>query len=90
MKREMITENLAMGLLNTEKPLVYGVINTANFDVMGYVFIAGDTTEDCLESVGCLEDDILAADKLRVGETWSSPNWPAENAIIIIKVRDDR
>ena len=52
MKREnFITEHLASGILDTDKRLLYGVINTDNYDVMGYVFVAGDTP-DCLEDEG--------------------------------------
>ena len=88
-KRQMIIENLALGLLNTDKPLVYAVINTANFDVMGYSFIAMDDSEG-LSDLGVEEDDIERADKLAVGETFASKNWPTENAIIIVKVKDAR
>lgn len=86
---KMITENLATGFLNTEKPLIYGVLNTANYDVTAYVFIAGDTS-DCLEDVGCFDDDIEKADKLEVGESFQSENWLVKNAVIIIKMKDDR
>lgn len=89
MKREnYITENLAIGLLDTEKPLVFGVLNTANYDVMGYAFVAGDSVE-CLESVGCFPEDAQEADKLRVGESLSS-EWISENAVIIVKLKDSR
>ena len=89
MKREnYITENLALGLLDTEKKLVYGVLNTANYDVMGYVFIAGDTPE-CLQSVGCADEDIELADKIAVGETVNA-EWLTDKAIIIIKMKDAR
>ena len=89
MKREnLITEHLAMGILETEKKLLYGIINTANYDVMGYYFIAGDTP-DCLEDVGCFPEDIELADALEVGGTLYA-EWPAERAVIIIKLKDDR
>lgn len=89
MKREnYITENLALGLLDTEKKLVYGVLNTANYDVMGYVFIAGNGP-DCLASVGCGEEDIELADKIKVGETVNA-EWLTDRAIIIIKMKDTR
>ena len=89
MKREdLITENLALGLLDTDKPLVFAVLNTANYDVMGYCFVAGDSP-DCLESVGCWEDDIIKADRLQVGETLVG-EWPADNAVLIVKMKDDR
>ena len=89
MKREnLITEHLAMGILDTDKKVMYGVLNTANYDVMGFIFIAGDTS-DCLEDVGCFPEDIERADSLRVGETISA-EWPAENAVIIVKMKDAR
>lgn len=84
----MITENLAIGLLETGKKLVYGVLNTSNYDVMGYVFVAGDTP-DCLEDVGCWEEDIEKADMLQVGETMVA-EWTSDRAIIIVKMKDDR
>ena len=77
-----------MGILETEKKLLYGIINTANYDVMGYYFIAGDTS-DCLEDVGCFPEDIEKADRMKVGETLSA-EYPSENAIIIIKMKDSR
>lgn len=83
------SQTLNDGILATDKPLLYGIINTANYDVMGYSFIAVDTPEG-LENIGCLPDDIDRADGLEVGGTFSSLNWPAENAIIIIKLKDDR
>lgn len=88
-RKDMITEHLAMGLLDTEKPLVYGVLNTANYDLMGYVFIAGDTP-DCLEDVGCFPEDIEKAALLKVGESFAVTGYPEKNAIIIIKMKDDR
>ena len=89
MKREnLITEHLAMGILDTDKKVMYGVLNTANYDVMGFIFIAGDTS-DCLEDVGCFPEDIERADRLKVGETISA-EWPAENAVIIVKMKDAR
>lgn len=89
MKREnLITEHLAMGILETEKKLLYGIINTANYDVMGYYFIAGDTS-DCLEDVGCFPEDIELADALEVGGALDA-EWPAERAVKIIKLKDDR
>lgn len=89
MKREnLITENLAMGILDTEKPVLFGVLNTANYDVMGYVFVAGDSP-DCLDTVGCSEEDIQRADSLKVGEMITA-EWPAENAVLIVKMKDDR
>lgn len=89
MKREeMITENLAIGLLETGKKLVYGVLNTANYDVMGYAFVAGDTPE-CLETVGCLPEDIEAADIMETGGVIYG-GWPTDKAIVIIKMKDDR
>ena len=84
----MITENLAIGLLETDKKLVYGILNTSNYDVMGYVFVAGDTP-DCLEDVGCWEEDIEKADMLQVGETMVA-EWTSDRAIIIVKMKDDR
>ena len=84
----MITENLAIGLLDTDKKLVYGVLNTDNYDVMGYVFVAGDTPE-CLETVGCLSEDIEAADIMETGGVIYG-GWPADKAIIIVKMKDDR
>lgn len=89
MKREnLITEHLAIGILETEKKLLYGIINTANYDVMGYCFVAGDTP-DCLEDVGCFPEDIEKADLMEVGGTMYA-EWPAERAVIIIKLKDDR
>lgn len=90
MKREnFITENLALGLLDTDKPLVFGVLNTANYDVMAYAFVAGDSPE-CLENLGCFDEDIQEADKLPVGGVHQVKEWPAENAILIVKMKDDR
>lgn len=83
-----VSKNLALGILETQMPLVYGVLNTASYDVMGYCFVAGDSPE-CLESVGCFEEDIQKADALGVGETLKA-EWPAENAVIIIKMKDER
>lgn len=77
-----------MGLLNTEKPLVFGVLNTANYDVMGFVFVAGDTP-DCLEDVGCFPEDIEKADLMEVGGTLYA-EWLDEKAILIVKMKDDR
>lgn len=89
MKREnLITEHLALGILDTDKQLLYGIINTANYDSMGYVFIAGDTP-DCLEDVGCFPEDIEAADKLDVGGVLYA-EWQTEKAILIIKMKDAR
>lgn len=89
MKREdFITEHLASGILDTDKRLLYGVINTDNYDVMGYVFIAGDTP-DCLEDVGCTEEDIERADLMGVGDTLYA-DWLTDKAVIIIKLRDTR
>lgn len=89
MKREdFITEHLASGILDTDKKLLYGVINTDNYDVMGYVFVAGDTP-GCLEDVGCMEEDIEKADLMGVGMTMYA-DWPTDRAIIIIKLRDNR
>lgn len=89
MKRNnLITEHLAMGLLDTEKKLVYGVLNTANYDVMGYVFVAGDTS-DCLENVGCFPEDIELADAMDVGGVMSG-TWPESGAVLIVKMKDDR
>ena len=87
-KSDLITEHLAMGLLNTEKSLVYGVLNTANYDVMGFVFIAGDTS-DCLDDVGCFPEDVEKADLMNVGDVLYA-EWPAEKAVLIIKMKDDR
>lgn len=84
----MITENLAIGLLDTCKKLVYGVLNTDNYDVMGYVFVAGDTSE-CLETVGCLPEDIEAADIMETGGVIYG-GWPADKAIVIVKMKDVR
>ena len=89
MKREnYITEHLAMGILETGKKLVYGVLNTARYDVTGYAFVAGDTP-DCLDDLGCSPEDIALADKMAVGETLNA-DWPVDRAVIIIKMRDDR
>jgi hypothetical protein len=89
MKREnLITEHLAMGILDTEKKLLYAVLNTVNYDVMGYTFIAGDTS-DCLDDVGCFPEDVEKADLMNVGDVLYS-EWPAEKAVLIIKMKDDR
>ena len=89
MKREnLITEHLAMGILDTDKKVMYGILNTANYDVMGYAFVAGDTP-DCLEDVGCFPEDIEKADMMEVGGTLYA-EWPDEKAILIIKMKDDR
>lgn len=89
MKREsLITEHLAMGILDTDKKVMYGVINTANYDVMGYAFVGGDTPE-CLEDVGCFPEDIEKADLMEVGGTLYA-GWPEDKAILIIKMKDDR
>lgn len=82
------TENLGLGILETDKPLVFGVLNTANYDVMGYSFVAGDSPE-CLEALGCWDGDIIKADKLAVGEVMVG-EWPAENAVLIVKMKDAR
>jgi hypothetical protein len=87
-KSDLITEHLAMGLLNTEKPLVFGVLNTANYDLMGFVFVAGDDS-GCLEDVGCFPEDIEKADLMEVGGTMFG-GWPDDRAIIIVKMKDDR
>lgn len=84
----MITEHLVLGILDTEKPLVYGVLNTANYDVMGYIFLAGNTS-DCLEDVGCFPEDIEKADAMGVGDILYA-EWPAEKAVVIVKMKDDR
>lgn len=84
----MVTENLAIGLLETGKKLLYGVLNTANYDVMGYIFVAGDTPE-CLEDVGCSEEDIEAADIMETGGVIYG-GWPTDKAIVIIKMKDER
>jgi hypothetical protein len=89
MKREnFITEHLAMGILDTDKPLVYGVLNTERYDVMGYIFLAG-VTSDCLEDVGCFPEDIEKADAMSVGDILYA-EWPAEKAVLIVKMKDDR
>ena len=89
MKREnLITEHLAMGILDTDKKVMYGVLNTANYDVMGFVFIAGDTP-DCLEDVGCFPEDIEKADLMNVGDVLYA-EWPADKAVLIVKMKDDR
>ena len=77
-----------MGILDTNKKLVYAVLNTANYDIMGYTFIAGDMP-DCLEDVGCFPEDIEKADLMEVGGTLYA-EWPDEKAILIIKMKDDR
>ena len=77
-----------MGILDTKKKLLYGIIYTANYGVMGYCFIAGDTP-DCLEDVDCFPEDIEKADLMEVGDTLYA-EWPAERAVIIIKLKDDR
>lgn len=90
MKREnLITEHLAIGILDTEKPVVYGVLNTEKYDTIGYCFVAGSDS-DCLEDVGCFPEDIEAADKLDVGGTLFA-EWPGEQgAILIVKMKDAR
>ena len=88
-REEVVTENLALGLLHTDKPLVYGVLNTANYDVMGYTFVAMDDSTG-LANIGCSPEDCVAADMLPVGGVYSSLEWPAENAILIVKMKDDR
>lgn len=89
MKREnYITEHLASGILDTDKRLLYGVINTDNYDVMGYVFVAGDTP-DCLEDVGCMGEDVERADRMGVGDTLYA-DWITDKAVIIVKLRDTR
>lgn len=89
MKREdLITERLAMGILDTGKKLLYGIINTANYDVMGYIFVAGNTPE-CLEDVGCFPEDVEKADMMNVGDVLYA-EWPDDKAILIIKMKDDR
>ena len=77
------------GLHRDAVPLVYGIINTANYDVTGYLFI-GMYDSQGLENVGCFQEDIDIMDRLPVGGTHSVENWPVENAIIIIKVKDER
>lgn len=44
---------------------------------------------DCLEDVGCLEEDIEKADLMEVGGTMYG-GWPDDRAIIIVKMKDDR
>ena len=89
MKREkLITEHLAIGILDTEKKVMYAVLNTANYDVMGYTFVAGDAA-DCLENVGCFPEDIEKADAMGVGDILYA-EWPAEKAVLIVKMKDDR
>lgn len=89
MKREnFITEHLASGILDTDKRLLYGVINTDNYGVMGYVFVAGDTP-DCLEDVGCMGEDVERADRMGVGDTLYA-DWITDKAVIIVKLRDTR
>lgn len=87
-RSNFITENLAIGLLDTAKPLVFGILDTAAYDVMGYAFVAGDSV-DCLESIGCFPEDIQKADDLKVGEVMYA-DWPEEKAILIVKMKDDR
>jgi hypothetical protein len=77
-----------MGILDTDKPLVYGVLNTERYDVMGYIFLAG-VTSDCLEDVGCFPEDIEKADAMGVGDILYA-EWPAEKAVLIVKMKDDR
>lgn len=89
MKPEFITKYLALGTLDTEKPLVYGILNTELFDQMGYVFIAMDDSDGLLD-VGCFPEDITSADELPVGGVHVSREWPTENAILIVKMKDDR
>jgi hypothetical protein len=84
----LITERLAMGILNTEKKLLYGILNTVNYPVMGYIFVAGDTPE-CLEEAGCISEDVEAADLMEVGSVIYG-GWPEDKAILIIKMKDDR
>ena len=88
-KREFITENLATGILTTEKPLVFGILTTANYDVLGYYFVAGDTPE-CLESLGCFPEDIERADVMEVGESIYAAEWLNGKAVLIVKMKDDR
>lgn len=89
MKREnYITENLAMGLLDTDKPVVFGILNTYLYDVMGYVFVAGNDAS-CLDSVGCFPEDIEKADRLDVGGVMSA-EWTSERAVLIVKMKDNR
>ena len=88
MKKEMITEYLAIGILDTDKDLLYAVLNTDNFDVMGYSFVAGDTS-DCLEDLGCFPEDIEKADKMAVGDVLNA-EWPEDRAVLIVKMKDAR
>jgi len=88
-RENFISEHLAIGILGTEKKLVYGIITTENYDVMGYSFVAGDTS-DCLESMGFLPEGIEKADLLEVGGTMYA-DWTHDNqAVIIIKLKDRR
>lgn len=88
MQTVFITENLATGLLNTDKPIVYGIVTTAKNDAMGYMFIALKDPED-LSFVGILPEDIAVADGLPVGGT-HTVDWPVEKATVIVKLKDDR
>ena len=85
---KFFTENLAIGLLNTDKPLVYAILNTDKYDVVGYVFVAGDDS-DCLKDFGCIDEDIERADKMSVGETVSSTYFE-KGAVLIVKMKDKR
>lgn len=88
-KREFITENLATGILTTEKKVVYGILNTANYDVLGYYFVAGDTSE-CLETLGCFPEDVERADAMEVGDSIYAAEWLNAKAVLIVKMKDDR
>lgn len=88
-RKNLITEHLATGILDTDKKLLFGVLNTGRYDIMGYVFVAGDTP-DCLEDIGCFPEDIMKAAMLEVGESFAVTEYPEKNAIIIVKMKDDR
>lgn len=89
METKFITKYLALGTMDTDMPLVYGVLNTENYDQMGYVFIAMEESDGLLD-VGCFPEDITSADELPVGGVHVSREWPTENAILIVKMKDDR
>ena len=87
-RSSLITEHLAMGILSTEKKLIYGVLNTSKFGVTGYVFVAGDDS-DCLEDVGCFPEDIELADAMDVGGVMTA-GYREDGSVLIVKMKDDR
>ena len=87
-RSSLITEHLAMGILSTEKKLIYGVLNSSKFGTTGYVFVAGDDS-DCLEDVGCFPEDIELADAMDVGGVMTA-GYREDGSVLIIKMKDDR